>query len=171
MEIAMKKKISIKVALKFSIVCFIILGLATLAIAAEEKSSVFSTREGFEIDKCASIWLINRFIDPNARIIFYPKNSEMKEGILFDTPEAKFRRYFNMSTFESLLEHYKIKDPNLIYIGRIIHDIEINTWEKKALKETITIRDAVNKIIWETNETDILIRRSNRYFDSLYGGY
>jgi len=154
--------------LKFALACFIVININTLPVSAEQKSLIFYTWEGFEVDKCASIWLINRFIDQNAEIRFHPKGKEIKEGILFDTPDAKFRRYFNMSTYESLIRHYKIKDPNLIYIGRIIHDIEINTWEKKVLKETCTVRDAVNKIIWEVKEKDKLIKKTIQYFDSLY---
>jgi len=159
------------ILLKFALACFIVITINTLPVSAEQKPLIFSTWEGFEVDKCASIWLINKFIDQNAKIRFYPKGKEIKEGILFDTPDAKFRRYFNMSTYESLIRHYKIKDPNLIYIGRIIHDIEVNTWGKKILKETCAIRDAVNKIIWETNGNDKVIKKTIQYFDSLYKGY
>ena len=159
------------ILLTYALACFIFININVLHVSADQKHLIFSTWEGFEVDKCASIWLINKFIDQNAEIKFYPKGKEIQEGILFDTPDAKFRRYFNMSTYESLIRHYKIKDPNLIYIGRIIHDIEINTWEKKVLKETCTVRDAVNKIIWETNKNDKLIKKINQYFDSLYKGY
>jgi len=102
---------------------------------AEEKELVFSTWDGFEVDKCASIWLIKRFIDENAVIKFFPKGEIIKQGIAFDTPDAIFRRYHNMSTFESLLKHYKLNDPKLIHIGKIIHDIEVNIWKKKYLKK------------------------------------
>ena len=95
------------------------------------KAETFSTWKGFEVDKCASIWLIKRFIDKNAKIKFFPKGNLITEGIPFDVPEAKLRRYHNMSTFESILKYYNLKDPKLIYIGKIIHDIEVNIWEKK----------------------------------------
>lgn len=135
---------------------------------AEQNGLVFSTWEGFEVDKCASIWLIKRFIDKKAQIKIFPKGEIIKEGIPFDTPDAAFRRYHNMSTFESLLKHYKLKDPKLIYIGRIIHDIEINIWEKKVLKETLIVQDAVNKIIWNAKSRHEVIQKSCKYFDSLY---
>ena len=73
-----------------------------------------------------------------------------------------------MSTFESLLKHYKIKDPKVNYIGRIIHDIEVNVWEKKVLKKTRIIQDEVNKIIWESKNSEEIIRKSNTFFNSLY---
>ncbi|PIE62099.1 MAG: hypothetical protein CSA25_06670 [Desulfobacter postgatei] len=140
----------------------------SIPVARGDSSAVFSTWTGFEVDKCASIWLIKTYIHPDAEIRFYNKDNKKTEGILFDTPTAKFRRYFNMSTYESLIKHYKINDPALGYIGKIIHDIEINTWEKKVMPETIEVRDAVNRIIWQTKDNTQVVKKSNQYFDFLY---
>jgi len=137
-------------------------------ILAEQKRLVFSTWEGFEVDKCASIWLIKRFIDKNAVIEFFPKGEPIKQGIPFDTPDAKFRRYHNMSTFESLLKHYKLKDPKLIYVGKIVHDIEVNIWERKVFDETHQVQDAVSQTIWNSRNSDEVIEKSCKYFDQLY---
>jgi len=112
----------------------IVLLLNPSMVIAGKQPQVFSTWVGFEADKCASIWLIKKFIDKNAIIRFYLKGDAITQGIPFDTPDAKFGRYYNMSTFESLLKHYKIKDPKVNYIGRIIHDIEVNVWGKKSYK-------------------------------------
>ena len=137
-------------------------------VFAEQQPQVFSTWEGFEPDKCASIWLIKKFIDKNAIIQFYPKAEPITYGIPFDTPDAKFRRYYNMSTFESLIKHYKIKDPNVNYIGRIIHDLEVNVWEKKVMKESLMVQDAVNAIIFNTKGNKEIIEKSAAFFNSLY---
>ena len=124
--------------------------------------------EGFEVDKCASIWLIKRFIDRNAIIRFYPANEVIGEGILFDTPDAKLRRYYNRSTFETLLQYYKLKDSRLEYVGKIIHDIEINTWDRKALRETLMIQEKVNRIIRNSKDNGETIEKCSRFFNSLY---
>jgi hypothetical protein len=92
----------------------------------------------------------------------------MKEGIPFDTPDAKFRRYHNVSTFESLLKHYKLNDPRLVCLGKIIHDIEVNIWERKVFDETLVVQDAVNQIIWNSTNSDEVIEKSCKYFDSFY---
>jgi len=90
------------------------------------------------------------------------------EGIPFDTPDARFRRYANKSTFESFMDHYKISDPKLIYIGKIIHDIEINIWERKIMKETYMLQDAITKIISVTKDNEGTIKKGNQFFDNLY---
>ncbi|MBW2738354.1 MAG: chromate resistance protein [Deltaproteobacteria bacterium] len=52
----------------------------------------------------------------------FPRGEIIKEGIAFDTPDAIFKRYYNMSTFKFMLKHYRLRDPKLI------HDIEVNIW-------------------------------------------
>jgi hypothetical protein len=137
-------------------------------LLAEQKTLVFSTWEGFEADKCASIWLIKRFIDKNAIIKFFPKDEIINEGIPFDTPDAKLRRYHNMTTFESFLKHYNLQEPKLNFIGKIIYDIEINIWEKKVFPETHKVQDEINKIILNSKNSDEVIKKSCNYFDLLY---
>ena len=137
-------------------------------VLAEQKALVFSTWEGFEVDKCASIWLLKRFIDKKAIIKIFPKGEVIKEGIAFDTPDAKLRRYHNMSTFESILKHYNLQDPKLLYIGKIIHDIEVNIWEKKVFPETHKVRNEINRIILNSGNVDKVIEKSREYFDLLY---
>ena len=81
---------------------------------------------------------------------------------------AKFRRYHNASTYETLLTHYKPRDKHLIYIGKIVHDIEVNVWEKKTLLQTRRVQQAVVDIITSSDTSDEIIAKSMGYFDGLY---
>ena len=145
---------------------FAILFIHSLSLA--EQTIVFSTWEGFEVDKCASIWLIKRFVNNDVKFKFFPKGTIIKEGIPFDTPNAKLRRYHSFCTFETILNAYKFKDPKLKYIAKIIHDIEINIWNKKRMKETNEVICAVQSIIAKTNDNKTIIKKTIEYFDSLY---
>jgi hypothetical protein len=149
-------------------ILMLILAFYPTDIYAESETRVYATWDIFEMDKCASIWLIKRFIDSKAQIRLYQKGEHIKDGIPFDTPDARFRRYHNASTYETLLSHYKLKDKHLIYIGKIIHDIEVNVWEKKKLPETRTVQQAVVEIITSSDTSDEIITRSGAYFDELY---
>ncbi|MFH2091582.1 MAG: chromate resistance protein ChrB domain-containing protein, partial [Pseudomonadota bacterium] len=106
----------------------VILILILFSFAVNAFSATFSTWEGFEADKLASIWLIKRFVSLDAKIVFYPKGQVMDDGIQFDTPYSKIKRRFNQSTFESLLEHYNLTDLKLQSMAKLIHDVEINVW-------------------------------------------
>ena len=137
-------------------------------VLAGEEKNIFSTWDVFEVDKCASIWLITRFIDTNAVIKIIPKGETPTDGISFDMPEAKFKRSFNKSTYESLLQYYKLPDPKLIKIGKIVHDVEINTWEKKKFSESRDALEFINSLITQKRDSSEILKRSNHYFDMLY---
>jgi len=133
-----------------------------------ESENIYATWENMEIDKCASAWLIRRFIDKNAVFKFFPKDELITEGIPFDVPEAEIRRYHNISTFEYLIKKYKIADPALQKIGKIIHDIEINYWGKKQIEESQKINDSIQEIIEISKTAEEVITRSFIFFDKLY---
>lgn len=137
-------------------------------VRCESPDAVFSTWDIFEVDKLASIWLIKRFINPDAQIKLYPKGDVITEGTPFDTPEAKFRRYHNMSTYEMFRRYYNVDDPKCIYISKIVHDIEINTWEKKVMTESRPVINAIQQIISDSSTSDEIINRAVGYFDQLY---
>ncbi len=161
------KQIGLSVLIILFVYTSIACGIA-YRVLAEQEPMVFSTWEGFEVDKCASIWLIKRFIDSAAIINFLPKGETINNGIPFDTPDAKLRRYYNMSTFEAMLMNYKLDDPKLVHMGKIIHDIEVNTWEKKVFDETLKVQDTVNNIIWNSKSSKDVIKKTLEYFDSMY---
>jgi hypothetical protein len=153
-----------------SLLTLLLISVPTTTSGAEPSSEplVFSTWDIFEVDKCASIWLIKRFIDPKARIVLYPNGGTITEGIPFDTPDAKFRRYHNASTYETFMRHYKIQDDRLLYLGKIVHDIEVNTWGKKAIKETLKVQNEVNRIITDSKTNVEIIEKSLLFFDAFY---
>ncbi|MBK8964326.1 MAG: chromate resistance protein [Candidatus Competibacteraceae bacterium] len=67
------------------------------------------------------------FYRPNRHLPFLSSGVRIDQGIAFDTPDAPFRRTHNQSTFERLLDHYAFRNPTLLDLGRLLHDIEINT--------------------------------------------
>lgn len=164
----MIKRRKIGLRLLLTLLWAILLVTHPTLVVCESSGRVFSTWEIFEVDKLASIWLIKRFIDPDAKIKLYPKGDVIREGIPFDTPDAKFRRYHNVSTYEMIRRHYKIDDPRCRYISKIVHDIEINTWEKKKEVESRSVIDAIHLIITRSFSSEEIIEKGLNYFDTLY---
>ena len=85
------------------------------------------TREGVYVDRIASVWLIRRFIDPEAQFKFVPaKGYEPAPGELrFDMFEAEFTHQGDKCTFEVLLERSGLDAPGLQAIAEIVHDIDL----------------------------------------------
>ncbi|RYD87926.1 MAG: AraC family transcriptional regulator, partial [Sphingobacteriales bacterium] len=83
------------------------------------------TRERPKIDRIACPWLIRRFIDPEAEIIFVPDSqvksqAEALQAIPFDIPGVEFTHYENQCTFDYFLKKYDLKDPALHVMAPII---------------------------------------------------
>jgi hypothetical protein len=152
--------------LTLSLLCLL---LGADLVGAEEGSNghTYVTWGIFEPDKCAAIWLIKRHIDPDARFIFFDRDESPPPGIGFDIPDAQFRRYHNRCTYETLLDHHRLTDERLAYIGRIMHDIEVNVWERKAMEETPRVERELMQL-FSDDDLQGNIDACLEYFDELY---
>jgi hypothetical protein len=90
------------------------------------KGRVWVTRPRPGVDRCASAWLIRRFIDSKARFTFAPDDRVPTGGIPFDMfHEDGFGHRGNDCTFETLEKQFRIRDPRVAVIGQIIHDADL----------------------------------------------
>lgn len=83
------------------------------------------TRERPKIDRIACPWLIRRFIDQDAEIIYVHVDevllkANQMNAIPFDIPEVEFTHYNDKCTFDYFLQKYNLKDPALETIAVII---------------------------------------------------
>ncbi|MDO8094153.1 MAG: chromate resistance protein, partial [Candidatus Brocadiales bacterium] len=83
------------------------------------------TRKGLHIDRIASGWLIRRFIDKGAKFFFIAEDDIVKNGIGFDVYNVEFSHHGEDCTFETLLKRFDLKDPALVQIAEIVHDIDL----------------------------------------------
>jgi len=151
--------------------CRLIPGALLMLVASAssaEGGGLWASWDVFEPDKCASVWLIKRHIDPDARFRFYASGVLIEEGIPFDTPDAELRRYHDASTFETLLRRYELSGPGLDYLGRLMHDIEVNVWERKVLAESREIEHELVELTREVTPEEA-VEACLTYFDGLIG--
>jgi len=93
----------------------------------EFRARTWVTRKGIHVDRIASTWLIQRFIDPAARFKFVPARG-YRPGVgelRFDMFEAEFTHDGDECTFEVLLRRMKLADPALRPIAEIVHEIDL----------------------------------------------
>jgi hypothetical protein len=89
------------------------------------------TRERPKTDRIACPWLIRRCIDPEAEIVFVPKDAvlevaEREGGRSFDTPGATFTHRDGKCTFEVLIDEFHLgEDPALVRLARAVHAADI----------------------------------------------
>ncbi|WP_295767474.1 chromate resistance protein ChrB domain-containing protein [uncultured Mucilaginibacter sp.] len=86
---------------------------------------IWITRDRPKIDRIACPWLIKRFIDPDAEIIFAPhqqvlqKAAEIK-AIPFDMPGVEYSHYEDRCTFDYIIKKHNLKDEALDRIAAIV---------------------------------------------------
>ncbi len=90
------------------------------------------TREHPHTDRIACPWLIRRFIDPEAEIVYVAGDDVLsyaeREGALsFDAPGAKYTHRNGGCTFETLVEDYDLGgDAALALMAKVIHGADIS---------------------------------------------
>ena len=131
------------------------------------------TRHNPHVDRCASAWLIKRFIDKKARFAFISKDDPIPEGaIAFTLPKAEIRPVEKeKTTYDVLAEKYNIQDSIALKIGKLVHDFEIDAEEnpeKVEFKETLGLC-CVLKGMEKTSKTDSeIVEKGLVVLDALY---
>ncbi len=143
--------------------------LVILGCTTSVRSETFVTWEGLEPDKVASMWLIKRFVDPQATFSFIEKGSPVDgAGVPFDIPQAELRRHHTRSTFETILFHYKLQDEKLNHLAELIHDIEINTWMKDRKAESVELEQNLWKRIGSQSSSESVFSKILLFLDRYY---
>jgi hypothetical protein len=90
------------------------------------------TRTRPKTDRIACPWLIRRFIDPNAEIVYVPADqvltvAEAEQGTTFDAPGATYTHRDGLCTFEVMIEDFDLQaDEALVRLARIVHAADID---------------------------------------------
>jgi hypothetical protein len=91
------------------------------------RERTWATRKNVHVDRIASAWLIQRFIDPGATFKFVSGPGYRAQGneVTFDMFEGTFTHIGDRCTFEVLVDTFGLKDPGLRTLGEIVHDIDV----------------------------------------------
>ena len=119
-------------------------------------NKVWITRPNPEIDRCASAWLIRKFIDPKAKFQFAAQKPRRGMAVIFDMLEADFTHQGDSCTFETLCLRFAINDPIISQIGEMVHDADLED-EKFDRKEAVGIDLMLKGLAYmETSSDEIL---------------
>ncbi len=136
------------------------------------KNRLWVTREGVQVDRIASAWLIRRFIDPAARFKFVPGTGYAAQPgeLRFDMFEGEFTHRGERCTFEVLLGESGLDDPALGAIAEIIHDIDLKDG-KYGREETAGVRSLIAGIASSHNDDTQRLERGAVLLDDLYRSF
>ncbi len=89
------------------------------------------TRHHVHVDRVACPWLIKKFVDPDAELLFVPPDEVMsvaeREGAIpFDARgQAELDHHEGRCSFESIIKKYGLTDPALNEVARIVHAADV----------------------------------------------
>src|SRR6476660_3336557 len=92
------------------------------------------TRERPKIDRIACPWLIKRFVDEEAEIIYVPKEKVLAEAqrlnaIPYDIPGAEYSHYGEECTFDYIIRKHEIKDEAVVQIALIVRGADTHRFD------------------------------------------
>lgn len=130
---------------------------------------MWATRKRPWVDRLACAWLIRRFIDPQAQILWLNSPTDCPADALgFDFDEATFSHVGNRVTFETLQASFELQEPGLNRIAALVHYLDIGGIQPleaagierllAGLRETIT-------------HDDHLLAAASAIFDGLLAGF
>ncbi|CAB3755192.1 Protein ChrB [Burkholderia puraquae] len=94
---------------------------------AQYRGRVWATRRHLWVDRVASAWLIQRFIDPHARFVWLDNLAECPADALgFDFDGAPFTHVGVRVSFEVLLASFGLDDnEGLVRLGAMVHALDV----------------------------------------------
>jgi hypothetical protein len=132
------------------------------------------TRRQIHVNRTATAWLIRRFLDPEAEILFVAREEvagvqERDAATGFDAPGAKYPHQDEQGrcSFEQLIAERLAGDPALVRLARIVHGADF------PAEIGITPESAG---LWAISQgfTDVepdderIVERASFLYDSLY---
>ncbi|MCJ7424678.1 chromate resistance protein [Candidatus Bathyarchaeota archaeon] len=129
------------------------------------------TRLYVHVDRTACPWLIKRFVDPKAEFLFVPvekieETVKKEKAIPYDAPGVELGHHDGKCSFDAIVEKYKIKDPAVLELAKIVRAADTDTVEAApeaaGLEAVMTGLGIVSKDDYET------IAKASLVYDAFY---
>jgi hypothetical protein len=129
------------------------------------------TRLYVHVDRTACPWLIKRFVDPKAEFLFVPvekieETVKKEKAIPYDAPGVELGHHGNKCSFDAVVEKYKIKDPAVLELAKIVRAADTDKMEMApeaaGMEAIMTGFGIVSKDDYET------IAKASPVYDALY---
>jgi len=127
------------------------------------------TRRRPWVDRLASAWLIRRFIDPDAHLLWLASPADCPPDALgFDFDGATFSHVGVRVTFEVLLASFGLETPALQRLGVLVHFLDVGGVQPP---EAAGIESALAGLRESLTDDDQLLNFSSAIFDGLLASF
>ena len=138
--------------------------------AAQYQGRLWATRRHLWVDRVASAWLIQRFIDPHARFLWLEHPADCPADALgFDFDGAAFTHVGERVSFEVLLASFGLDDnPGLARLGAMVHALDVGGSTTPEAGGFEAILAGARKRL---TDDDALLAEIGAVLDSLYAHF
>lgn len=129
------------------------------------QNRTWATRKRPWVDRLASAWLIRRFIDKSAHILWLDSPADCPVDALgFDFDGATFSHIDGKVTFEVLVASFALEQPALTRLGALVHYLDVGGIQSAEAS-------GLEQILWGLRNTisddDQLLTTASNVFDAL----
>jgi len=130
----------------------------------------WATRRRLWVDRVASAWLIQGFIDQRPRFLWLKTPAECPADALgFDFDGARFSHIGTRVTFEVLLASFALdNDPGLTRLGALVHALDIGTTADALPAEAAGFEAILSGLRQQLDDDDALLAAMTPVLNSLY---
>jgi hypothetical protein len=132
------------------------------------------TRKSIRVNRTATAWLIRRFVDPDAELVFVEPERvaelQAREGAIgFDAPGARYPHADERGrcSFEALVEEHRRDDAALRELALIVHGADFADAASTA-PESLGLRAISRGFPLVARDDHETVARASFLYDSLY---
>ncbi|MGH8389965.1 MAG: chromate resistance protein ChrB domain-containing protein [Pseudomonas sp.] len=136
---------------------------------SDYQGRIWATRKRPWVDRLACAWLIRRFIDPNAQILWLDTPQDCPADALgFDFDDATFSHVGNRVSFETLQASFELQEPGLSRIAAMVHYLDIGGIQPVEAAGIERVLAGLRETI---DHDDYLLAAASAIFDGLLAGF
>ncbi|MCV4065143.1 chromate resistance protein [Pseudomonas aeruginosa] len=137
--------------------------------SSDYQERTWATRQRPWVDRLASAWLIRRFIDPQARILWLASPGDCPADALgFDFDGATFSHVGSRVTFEVLAASFGLEQPAIARLGLLVHYLDVGGG---APPEAAGIESVLAGLRETLTQDDQLLTAASAIFDGLLASF
>ena len=132
---------------------------------------MWATRRPLWADRLACAWLIRRFVDPEATMVWLDKTEGPPPGAVgFAYDGARFANSGNRVTFEEMLAQLDMGSNSALFkVAEIVHFLEVRSGTR--MPEAAGVQTLLQGAVRRSVSDDELLRETEKTFDLLYEAY
>lgn len=144
-------------------------GTISLLSLQQYQGRTWATRRRPWVDRLACAWLIRRFIDPQARLLWLASPGDCPPDALgFDFDGATFSHVGSRVSFEVLLASFGLEQAALKRLGALVHYLDVGGVQPP---ESVGIESVLAGLREAITDDDQLLTTASSVFDGLWTAF